>query len=186
MKTIQNYRTRQQGSALVISLVILTSITMGAVIAMQRSSGQLRMVNSMHSQQEVFHAAHTPFRQIRQSLGESLLIDWIEPLYKKEIAAVAAGKAVGSIVENPATTINNVQLLVPPARANRVATVTNQAKIVKLPKSNGSSNLRAASGSSAKLANSRLIFENRTVASAGNITSSQRVYYFRVINTGSN
>src|SRR5690554_6638031 len=46
----------QRGSALIISLVILTAITIGAVVAMQRSTLQVRMVGNMQHQQNVFNA----------------------------------------------------------------------------------------------------------------------------------
>lgn len=53
---MQNIK-EQRGSALVISLVILTVITLGAVVAMQRSTLQIRMVGSLQHQQKVFNAA---------------------------------------------------------------------------------------------------------------------------------
>lgn len=49
----------QRGSALIISLVILTAITLGAVVAMQRSTLQVRMVGNMQHQQNVFNAAYS-------------------------------------------------------------------------------------------------------------------------------
>ncbi len=50
---------RMQGSALVLSLVILTAITLGAMVAMQRSTLQLRMVSNMQHNQQVFDATYS-------------------------------------------------------------------------------------------------------------------------------
>lgn len=47
----------QKGSALLISLGILTAITLGAMVAMQRSSVQIRMVSNLQHQHEVKNAA---------------------------------------------------------------------------------------------------------------------------------
>lgn len=46
----------QRGSALVMGLVVLTMITVTAMVAMQRSTLQLRMVGSMQRDQQVFNA----------------------------------------------------------------------------------------------------------------------------------
>src|SRR5690554_5689279 len=48
---------KQQGSALLVSLVILTVITMGAMVAMQRSGVQIRMVSNLQHQHELENAA---------------------------------------------------------------------------------------------------------------------------------
>lgn len=48
----------QQGSVLLLSLVLLTVITLTSVIGMQRSTTQIRMLNNMQHQQEVFNATN--------------------------------------------------------------------------------------------------------------------------------
>lgn len=50
-------RLQQRGSALIVSLVILTAITLGAMVAMQRSTVQIRMVSNLQHQQEISNAA---------------------------------------------------------------------------------------------------------------------------------
>ena len=45
---------RQQGSALIISLGVLTAITLGASLAMQQSSLQVKMVSNMSIERQVF------------------------------------------------------------------------------------------------------------------------------------
>jgi|GEM_PF-1215588 len=47
----------QRGSALLISLVVLTAITLVALVAMQRSSTQIRMISNLQHQHEVSNAA---------------------------------------------------------------------------------------------------------------------------------
>ena len=49
---------RESGSVLIYSLVILTVITITAMVAIQRSSVQLKMVNNMQHSQDVFNAAY--------------------------------------------------------------------------------------------------------------------------------
>jgi len=48
----------QQGSVLLLSLVLLTVITLTSVIGMQRSTTQIRMLNNMQHQQEMFNATN--------------------------------------------------------------------------------------------------------------------------------
>ena len=48
----------ERGSALIFSLVILTVITITAMVAIQRSTLELRMVNSMQHSQQVFNATY--------------------------------------------------------------------------------------------------------------------------------
>ena len=51
------YLCRLQGSSLVISLVFLTIVTLAAVVGMQRSGLQLKMVANLQFQQRLFNAA---------------------------------------------------------------------------------------------------------------------------------
>lgn len=69
----------QQGSALLVSLVILTVITLGAIVAMQRSTLQLRMVGNMQHQQNLFNAAQNDinnmFEQFRNAAEASRILN---------------------------------------------------------------------------------------------------------------
>lgn len=62
---------QQRGSSLIISLVILTAITIGAVVAMQRSTLQVRMVGNMQHQQNVFNAAQNDLSSLIDQLRNS-------------------------------------------------------------------------------------------------------------------
>lgn len=44
---------KQRGSALIISIVILNVLTLGAMVAMQRSTVQIRMISNLQHQQEI-------------------------------------------------------------------------------------------------------------------------------------
>lgn len=55
---------KQQGSALLVSLVILTVITMGAMVALQRSGIQIRMVSNLQHQHELENAAMSTLNSI--------------------------------------------------------------------------------------------------------------------------
>lgn len=62
---------RMQGSALVLSLVILTAITLGAMVAMQRSTLQLRMVSNMQHDKQVFDATYSYISQAYYLMNEN-------------------------------------------------------------------------------------------------------------------
>ena len=55
---------KQQGSALLVSLVILTVITMGAMVALQRSGIQIRMLSNLQHQHELENAAMSTLNSI--------------------------------------------------------------------------------------------------------------------------
>ena len=87
---------QQRGSALIVSLVILTVITLGAMVAMQRSSVQIRMVSNLQHQQEISNAAlgtlNYLFTQMmtNSALQKNLLIE-AEARYKDTLVASANG-----------------------------------------------------------------------------------------------
>src|SRR5690554_7982370 len=58
------YLVKQQGSALLVSLVILTVITMGAMVALERSGIQIRMVRNLQHQHELENAAMSTLNSI--------------------------------------------------------------------------------------------------------------------------
>lgn len=62
---------QQSGSALIISLLILTVITVTAVVAMQRSTLQLKMVSSMQRSQAVFNSTFGYLSQAQRLMNDS-------------------------------------------------------------------------------------------------------------------
>ncbi len=60
---------RQRGSSLVFSLVILTAITLGAMVAMQRSTVQIRMIGNLQTQQSMFNAAYSDISNLFTGMG---------------------------------------------------------------------------------------------------------------------
>jgi hypothetical protein len=47
----------QQGSALIVSLVMLTSVTFLAILSLQGSTTQLRVVGNLQIKEDVFHTS---------------------------------------------------------------------------------------------------------------------------------
>lgn len=104
----------QTGSVMLLSLVLLTVITLTAVIGMQRSTLQIKMLNNMQHHQEVFNAtndhielgvaflqgdigiARSTLGPLIQSGDTSILLtnidlgpDWVEPTgYSEHVTVV--------------------------------------------------------------------------------------------------
>lgn len=81
----------ENGSALIISLVILTAITMGAMVAMQRSSVQIRMVTNLQHEQEVDSAALSTLNYVYDSMVnkgalQTKILTTADNLYKQALA----------------------------------------------------------------------------------------------------
>lgn len=66
MSVFQSNRAAAKGSALAISLVILTAITLISVSALQRSGLQGRMVGNIQHKEEAFHATSNELEDIFQ------------------------------------------------------------------------------------------------------------------------
>jgi Tfp pilus assembly protein PilX len=47
---------KQQGSALIVSLIMLTSVTFLAILSLQGSTTQVRIVNNLQIKEDVFHS----------------------------------------------------------------------------------------------------------------------------------
>src|SRR5690554_826353 len=129
----------QRGSALIISLVILTAITIGAVVAMQRSTLQVRMVGNMQHQQNVFNAAYSDLSSLINHLRN---IGTATSLLNE--AVKAENIAAGSTIEPFAT--GNLTLK-RPKLPNNIKTPENKLRVLSLPSSTPNS-LKATEGSS--------------------------------------
>lgn len=124
--------TPQRGSALIISLVILTAITLGAIVAMQRSTLQVRMVGNMQHQQKVFNAAYSNLgglmEQFRKESGLTVILnDAVDAYHMNPNGpginpyATAYGLTKPAIPENVSTVDNKLIAFEPPS-ANKNAT----------------------------------------------------------------
>ena len=127
----------QRGSALIISLVILTAITIGAVVAMQRSTLQVRMVGNMQHQQNVFNAAYSDLSSLINHLRN---IGTATSLLNE--AVKAENIAAGSTIEPFAT-----GSLTRPKLPKNIKTPDNKLRVLSLPSSTPNS-LKATEGSS--------------------------------------
>lgn len=103
-KINQHTARSQKGSALVFSLGILTAVTLGAVVGMQRSSLQLRMVGNLQLQQQVFNASKDNAESVLNDVTENtgnVASDLLNRVIISAKAAEATGAELGSVSENP-------------------------------------------------------------------------------------
>ncbi len=128
----------QRGSSLIFSLVILTAITLGAVVAMQRSTLQVRMVGNMQHQQNVFNAAQSDLSSLIDQLRNT---DNADHVLNKAIQA--ENQTAGSII-NPFSQDNG---LTQPTAPKNIKKPENALRVLSLPSSTPNS-LKAAEGSS--------------------------------------
>lgn len=127
----------QRGSALLISLVILTAITLGAVVAMQRSTLQVRMVGNMQHQQNVFNAAQSDLSSLIEQLRSMSKAN--DLLFK----AIQAENSTSGSEINPFTQGG----LTKPRTHKNMKDTKNKLRVISLP-SAASNSLKATEGSS--------------------------------------
>lgn len=170
---------KQSGSVLIVSLVILTAITIGAVVVMERSSGQLRMISNMQTQQQTFKTTHSPLLSIRRNIRDrSLVVNALNPLSIQYRAAVQAGASkdeLEKITMDPTSGADGTQLLTPPSLNKGITVDSNTLHLVNLPGSSG----QPEAGNSVHASNSSIIFINTTTASTSRLSSTQAMAYRR-------
>ncbi|MCD8523284.1 MAG: hypothetical protein LRY66_13250 [Saccharospirillaceae bacterium] len=122
--------TQQRGSSLVFSLVILTAITLGAVVAMQRSTLQLRMIGNMQHQQTIFNDTMGNLNTLLNGLRNGNIANQIlGDMINTENTSIANGNPPGTAQLNPY--LYNL-LPQPPQNAGTAAT-TNNIRMLYLP-----------------------------------------------------
>jgi hypothetical protein len=98
-------KTQQRGSALIFSLVIMTVITVGAMVAMQRTTLQARMISNLDHGQEVFRATYSTSRSFLAEIDEpgeyQIAADTLGDLILQENASFAQGNPYGLIRLDP-------------------------------------------------------------------------------------
>lgn len=124
-------RLQERGSALVISLVVLTAITMGAMVAMQRSTLQTRMIGNMQHQQAIFNATYSNINHFYQNLERPQVATRIlGDIITKELA-LDVNTPIGSIKSQPYS--NDYQhLIAPPPMSKGVARVDNELRMLRM------------------------------------------------------
>jgi type II secretory pathway pseudopilin PulG len=150
----------QQGSALLVSLVILTVITLGAIVAMQRSTLQLRMVGNMQMQQNLFNAAQDDLnnmiglftqdppeaRRILNKLIVQEQANSISPNYvfgQVKIDAYGSADGDNNLTIKPAYSNNIV-----PYVAGDASTSQNKIRALDIPTASSEYSLKNVQGSS--------------------------------------
>lgn len=168
----------QRGSALLISLVILTAITLGAIIAMQRSTLQMRMVGNMQHQQNLFNAAQNNLNSmLEQFRAANKAGSILYTLIEKENASMAQGNAIGLERINPFAQGNLSNT--PTYAANIDASkTTNSIRSLSIPSQTANS-LKANEGSSAG-ALAPYYFASRVTAEdkRGNTNTQEIGFYY--------
>ncbi|WP_419813005.1 hypothetical protein [Bacterioplanoides sp.] len=164
---------------MIVSLVILTAITIGAVVVMERSSGQLRMISNMQTQQQTFKTTHSPLISIRRNIEDrSLVVRALDPLAVQYRAASQTGATdsdLAKITMDPTSGADGTRLLNPPSLNKGITVDSNTLHIEQLPGSTG----QPETGSSVHVSNSNLIFINTTTASTSRLSSTQAMAYRR-------
>ncbi|APR66184.1 MULTISPECIES: pilus assembly PilX family protein [Thalassolituus] len=146
---------RQQGSALIFSLIILTSITLGVIVSMQNSTLQLRMVNSMQHSQQVFSATYDYLNLGVTYMGKNLN---------------ETRNTLGVILQNEDAPSNFVSLAsntawVTPNMPAAVSSISDQIKLNQL-------------------SSDAFVSETYLKGNGGNSTGTQSTYYFDFSATG--
>lgn len=122
---------QQRGSALVISLVVLTAITMGAMVAMQRSTLQTRMIGNMQHQQAIFNATYSNINFFYQNLERPQVATRILGDIINQELALPEGTVIGSVAILPYDRAYE-SLIRPPAMGAGVARVDNELRMLRM------------------------------------------------------
>lgn len=164
---------KQNGSALIISLVILTLLTLGASVAMQRSSLQVKMTTNMQFKQQMFNAAYSSIEAMMANLGAGDgATDALGTLISDQQESINGGGSTGDVSLDIFT--DSGWTAPSFADMNAVDSVTNQVIVDQLP-SGMKYSLRDSAGNSAGT-QTPYYFASQVVASnaGGNISSVQR------------
>lgn len=160
---------KQQGSALIISLVILTAITLGAIVAMQRSTLQVRMVGSLQHQQKVFNAASSNLAGLLDELrtadqATTVLNDALQAQYNAANATIDPFKTEYGLVK--------------PSLPTNIREVENKLLAYEPPSEHARS-LKALEGSSAGVAVPLYFSSTATAIDSNNsLTSEQQMGFY--------
>lgn len=167
---------------MIVSLVILTAITIGAIVTMERSSGQLRMISNMQTQQQVFKTAHSPLTSIRRSMRDTTNFNKaMNPLVTLARAEEQQGKSyedIKKITIDPTSDQNGSKLIKQTSNNKGITINSNALHITHLPGNDGG--LKNSDGNSALIANGELRFANITSASTSRLNSTQMMEYRRL------
>ncbi len=162
----------QTGSVMLLSLVLLTVITLTAVIGMQRSTLQIKMLNNMQHHQEVFNATNDHIE-----LGVSFL--------QRDENIGVARSTLGPLIQSSDTTLvlTNIELgagwIEPAGYAEHVTVVdTLQLSDISDPATASSQYLKANPGAST--GTTQKFYFNFTSSgsdASGRITSTQEIVF---------
>lgn len=166
---------RQKGSSLVFSLVVLTAITLGAMVAMQRSTLQLRMIGNQQQQQQVFQAAFSNIERVYANLLSTATANTVlSYLLTKDKEYQNSGHAEGDYQ----MTVYDVFKWAEPNYSKGVS-VTNNVRVLQSNDSTSAYDLKRSPGSSTGTEVPYYFATNAAGASGnGNITSNQELAFY--------
>ena len=126
-------KSEQSGSALIFSLVIMAVITVVAMLSMQRTTLQARMIANLQHQQTVFNAAFSELSSFLGSIDEPAeyddAADTLGILIMQENNNVAQGQPYGLIRYNP----YDAGVIQPPATAKIIGGSTIRVRMLRDP-----------------------------------------------------
>ncbi|MAY14069.1 pilus assembly PilX family protein [Thalassolituus sp. UBA2009] len=174
----------QKGSALLVSLAVLTAITLGAMVAMQRSTVQIRMISNLQHQQEITNATLGTLNYLYDqmenngALQNDILIK-AESLYKASLADPATNTSFNPFTEFKAS------LTQPSFNSKSISTGGITASARNLPVPPGTSfYLKGKGGCGNGCSVMHAALNVSTVSTNGAISESQEIGVRRLIPGG--
>ena len=159
---------RESGSVLIYSLVILTVITITAMVAIQRSSVQLKMVNNMQHSQDVFNGTYDYLNQ--------------GVLYLQSNIGIAR-TALSALVDTTSEELPTIQLAEAtswdaPESSGAVKEVTDSLQMTESTVASSGNYLKANSGSSSgTMTTYSFRYQATGTDQSGRISSTQEIVF---------
>lgn len=175
-------RANQQGSALLVGLVILTAITLSALVGMQRSTVQIRMVSNLQHQQELDSVAQGTLEVLWYGMRGDRAVRYsvLNQVQTAETAAISGGAAEGSARVNPFDAHD--ELTAPSFSYKSLSSSTapvNQARLIPSPP--GSERfLRGKPGCNSSCSVMKVAASTLVTGRNGNATASQEVGLIKI------
>jgi Tfp pilus assembly protein PilX len=166
--------THSRGSILVFSMVILSLITFGAVVAMKRSTLQVRMTNNMQFHMDAFTSAMDSLVVMEANLAEGDSAGLATLIAAENLDDSDFGDVTVDLYAEEGWTLPTA------SNAKVIDSVTNQVRVESLPEEGNGASPRENPGSSNNVIG-MYTFVSQAVASdkSGNIVSTQELAFRR-------
>lgn len=163
-----------RGSILVFSMVILSMITFGAVVAMKRSTLQVRMTNNMQFHMDAFTSAMDSLVVMEANLAEGDSAGLATLIAAENLDDSDFGDVTVDLYAEEGWTLPTA------SNAKVIDSVTNRVRVESLPEEGNGASPRENPGSSNNVIG-MYTFVSQAVASdkSGNIVSTQELAFRR-------